>query len=65
MTFFSRLSHAGLELKLSKCHFLKQRLSFLGHVVDGAGLYTSEDKTVVVKRFPRPTSVAELKSFLG
>ena len=61
----TRLCHAGLKVKLSKCHFLKKRLTFLGHVVDADGLHTSDDKIKAVKHFPCPTSVTELKSFLG
>ena len=62
---FTRLCHAGLKVKLSKCHFLKKRLTFLGHVVDSSGLHTSDDKIVAVKNFPRPKTITELKSFLG
>ena len=62
---FARLSQAGLKVKLSKCHFLKRRLAFLGHVVDAKGLHTSDDKIKAVRDFPRPTNLTELKSFLG
>ncbi len=33
----SRLKNAGLKAKLTKCEFLKERISFLGHQVDHAG----------------------------
>ena len=61
----ARISQAGLKIKLAKCHFLRKRLAFLGHVVDSDGLHTSDDKIKAVRDFPRPTTVTELKSFLG
>ena len=61
----ARLAHAGLKVKLSKCNFLRKRLTFLGHVVDANGLHTSDDKVAAVKNFPRPETVKQLKSFLG
>ncbi len=33
---FSWLREGGLEANLSKCKFLKARIEFLGHIVDGA-----------------------------
>ena len=62
---FARLAHAGLKVKLTKCNFLRKRITFLGHVVDANGLHTSDDKIAAVKNFPRPSSVTQLKSFLG
>ncbi len=62
---FARLCQTGLKVKLLKCHFLKQRLTFLGHIVDSEGLHTSDVKVKAVKEFPRPRNAIELKSFLG
>ena len=61
----TRITNAGLKLMLSKCHFLKKKLAFLGHIVDTNGLHTSDDKVQVVCDFSRPSSVTQLMSFLG
>ena len=61
----SRLKSTGLKLKLTKCEFLKAKIKFLGHVVDGEGIHTVEDKIIAVKNFPQPKSVENVRSFLG
>ncbi len=37
---FQKLKQAGLKAKLTKCEFLKSRIEFLGHLVDGDGIHT-------------------------
>ena len=61
----SRLKNAGLKAKLTKCEFLKERISFLGHQVDHAGIHTMDDKIQAVKNYPRPQSADKVRSFLG
>ncbi len=60
-----KLRTAGLKLKLSKCAFLKAKVSFLGHMVDSSGIHTQTDKIEAVKNFPQPRSVENVRSFLG
>jgi len=60
-----KLKEAGLKAKLSKCEFLKAKISFLGHVVDEHGIHTVDDKIKAVKNFPQPRSVDNVRSFLG
>ena len=61
----SRLLSAGLKLKPEKCSLLKRSVCFLGHVVSGDGIATDPDKTKAVSEWPVPSSVKELRSFLG
>ena len=60
-----KLRQAGLKAKLSKCEFLKSKIQFLGHVVDGDGIHTMEDKIKAVKNFPQPKTAENVRSFLG
>ena len=60
-----RLEKAGLTLKKSKCVFAVPSIEYLGHVIDAQGLYPSPSKTEAIRNAPIPTSVTELKSFLG
>ena len=62
---FQRLQEAGLKVKLSKCEFLKAKICFLGHTVDGKGIHTMDDKVLAVKNFPQPKSVDNVRSFIG
>ena len=61
----SRFAKAGLKLKLSKCSFLKRQISFLGHRVDREGIHTLDDKIRAVCKFPTPTNVDQIRSFIG
>ncbi len=54
---FTRLVSAGLKIRLEKCHFLQERVNYLGQQVDCQGLRTVQSKVDVGKQFPQPTSV--------
>ena len=62
---FSRLSKAGLRLKLSKCSFLRKQVTYLGHNVSADGVATDCNKISAVTNWGRPKGVRELRSFLG
>jgi hypothetical protein len=53
------------KLKLSKCEFAKRSISYLGHVISGAGVATDPKKITAVSSWPTPTSAHEVRSFLG
>ena len=59
-----RLQSAGLKVKLAKCEFMIARVTFLGHKIDGQGIHTMDDIVKVVKNFPQPRSVENVRSFL-
>jgi hypothetical protein len=52
-------------LKLSKCKFAKQSISYLGHVITDNGVATNPEKITAVANWPSPASVREVRSFLG
>ena len=54
-----------LYAKLSKCEFWLEEVSFLGHVVTKDGIAVDPSKVEAVLRWERPTSVTEIRSFLG
>lgn len=59
------LATAGLQLNLKKCRFGARQLTILGHVVSKDGVLPDPDKLRAVAEFPRPTTVKELRSFVG
>ena len=61
----SKLRAAGLKLKPSKCDLFKQQINYLGHVVSKEGVSTDPDKIAAVTQWPQPTTVTEVRSFLG
>ena len=62
---FQKLADAGLKLKPSKCEFFKAEINYLGHVVSKDGIRTDEKKIQVIKDWPRPVTVTDVRSFLG
>ena len=62
---FDKLKTAGLKLKPSKCELFKKQINYLGHVVGQEGVSTDPDKIKAVTEWPRPTTVTEIRSFLG
>ena len=61
----SKLRAAGLKLKPSKCDLFKQQINYLGHVVSKEGVSTDPDKIAAITEWPQPTTVTEVRSFLG
>ena len=62
---FERLRKAKLKLSPKKCVLFQREVKYLGHVVSGEGISPDPGKIDAVKSWPRPTSVTEVKSFLG
>ena len=60
-----RLREAGLKLKPNKCRVLRRSIQFLGFNVSADGLSTCDDKVARVRNWTFPTTVTELKSFMG
>ena len=54
-----------LFAKESKCELFKDRVEFLGHLVDAKGIHMMSDKIDAVTGWPTLTSVADVRSFLG
>ena len=54
-----------LYAKLSKWEFSLYRVSFLRHVVTKDGISVDPGKVIVVANWKRPTTVTEIRSFLG
>ena len=62
---FNTLRAASLKLKPSKCDLFKKEIKYLGHVVSNEGVSTDPDKVKAVTEWPQPTTVTEVRSFLG
>lgn len=60
-----RLQAAGLSLKLKKCQFCLKDFTFLGYRISSSGIKPDPDKIKAVKDFATPTSVKNVRQFLG
>jgi len=54
-----------LYAKFSKCEFWLREVRFLGHVVTGDGIAVDPSKVEAVIDWQAPTTVTEIRSFLG
>ena len=62
---FQRLSNNHLKLKGSKSEFFKSQVSYLGHIVSEEGIRTDPSKIEVVKTWPVPKSVKDVRQCFG
>ena len=62
---FELLAKDQWKIKLSKCTFAQQEISYLGHVISAQGVSTDPAKVAVVTNWPIPVTVRELRGFLG
>ncbi|KAL4125759.1 hypothetical protein QTP88_009999 [Uroleucon formosanum] len=62
---FERLRNHNLKIQPTKCEFLKQQCMYLGHIISENGIQPDPEKIKSVLQFLIPTSVKEIKSFLG
>lgn len=60
-----RLQKEGLKVKLAKCGFFKQEVSYLGHIISDQGVATDLSKIELMAKWQIPTTTSELRSFLG
>ena len=61
----NRFSAAGLRLKPSKCQLFHTEVAFLGHLVGRQGVRPDPKKIEVVKDWPTPVNLHEVRSFTG
>ena len=54
-----------LYAKFSKCEFWLKEVAFLGHVISAGGISVDPEKIKAILEWKTPTSVTEIRSFLG
>jgi hypothetical protein len=62
---FDALRAARLFANLDKCTFCTERVSFLGYVVTTQGIEVDEAKVHAIQSWPTPSTVTQVRSFLG
>ncbi|CAN6697897.1 unnamed protein product [Malus baccata var. baccata] len=60
-----RCVETNLVLNWEKCHFMVRQGIVLGHIVSERGIEVDKSKIDLVRYLPSPTSVREVRSFLG
>lgn len=59
------LRQARLTLNLQKCYFFQSNLEYLGYEISESGLRPGQRKTDAVASFPTPTTVHQVRQFVG
>src|SRR5437762_10280291 len=60
-----KLLEHGLFVKLEKCQFSVQEISFLGFVISPQGISMDSDHISTISEWPVPRSVTDIQVFLG
>ena len=61
----TKLQNAGYRASEKKTELFKKELTWLGYHINQNGVKLINDKTEAITKLEAPTSVKELKSFLG
>jgi hypothetical protein len=64
-TVLQTLREHQLYARFSKCEFWLDKVLFLGHVINKEGIAVNPEKIEAVMNWNSPTSVSEIRSFLG
>jgi hypothetical protein len=62
---FEQLRKHKLYGAVDKCAFMKSELDILGHTVNADGIKTQVSKIEAIQQWPVPTTVKQIRSFLG
>lgn len=61
----SAIYKEGFRLSLAKCEFAKNRVRYLGHVIENNCTKPIFDNVIPLKNFPVPTTQKQVRQFLG
>ena len=62
---FQRLRENRLYVKLEKCEFVQEDITFLGHKINAGLIRMDKSKVQAIVEWPVPSKVTESRSFLG
>lgn len=62
---FDKLLGAGMTIKASKSEFMKEKITYLGHVISTEHISINPNKMEIISNFPEPKCKKDLQSFLG
>ena len=60
-----KLQSYGLKLKPTKCKLFRKEVEYLGRIVSGHGIKADPTKVMAVEKWPLPTDIREIRSFIG
>lgn len=64
-TIINALHRANMKISSEKSHFFKTSIEFLGHIIKNGRITVDPQKTDAIEKYPKPTTLKDLRSFLG
>lgn len=65
MTLLKHLAQEGHKVSLTKLQFVKQQITFLGHLITLNSKSLSEKRVKAIREVPKPLTKKQMLSFLG
>ena len=62
---FNHFAHHGLKLKLSKCHFFKEEITYLGYEISAKGMLPGQKGIEEIAGMGPPTTYTGVRKFIG
>lgn len=62
---FEALAKENLTVNTKKCHFLQDKVNYLGITINNEGIRSQQDKVKAIRQMPNPKNRHELMRFLG
>ncbi|ODN04354.1 Transposon Tf2-6 polyprotein [Orchesella cincta] len=63
--FLERIKNAGLTLHPRKIKLFRQKLMYLGYIIEPGGCRPNPAKVIKIKQYPTPKNVTDIQKFLG
>ena len=60
-----RLRDYGFKINPKKCELVRSRVEYLGHRISSEGYYPSVNNLKAIREYPKPTSVAMARTYIG
>ena len=64
-TVLKRLEEHELYVSPKKCEFMRDEIDFLGLKIGKRGIRVNQEKVEILRTWPKPISLTDLRSFLG
>jgi Reverse transcriptase (RNA-dependent DNA polymerase) len=62
---FTRLASAGLKVNVTKSHFCRDELQYLGYLINRKGVRPTMKKVEAIMKIASPKTRKQLRSFIG
>ena len=61
----NKIKESGFTLNALKCAFFQRKISYLGHIVENGSVSLDPKRVEIIKKFPTPQNVKEVRRFIG